>query len=201
MTTPFLQTCASLESCNCSSVSKVSAQSGAAMRRILHTPQSKGLPVRTVSSPIWEEERTAGFECEECGSKNSAVAGTCQICGHESLLLERLAARFALVCGAKPGKGLLKRASSLNFSCSSRAQSVHRSSARYDYCPDCKSHGSIHLGSCQVCGFTFNSRVCKVFSLNYSCATSPLTDCSCASPVKTRSLYLLSNESWRSDRC
>ena len=98
---------------------------------------------RTLSSPILQTPMAASIDCEECASKDSVVKGRCQICGHESLLYSlaaRRAARGALVCLAAQDKRICGRPPS------------GRSSSGDKNCPDCKSRGSIHRGSCQVCG-------------------------------------------------
>lgn len=98
---------------------------------------------RTLSSPILQTPRAASIDCEECASKDSVVQGSCQICGHESLpdsLAARRAARGALVCRAAQDKRIFSRPPS------------GRSSIGDKNCPDCKSRGGIHRGSCQICG-------------------------------------------------
>ena len=98
--------------------------------------------------PSRQAVRAESVECEECKSKDSLVGGSCQICGHESLLHSLTARRAPLL-------------HSYSYSCSGRSQSSYssvRSSPAGEHCPDCKSHGSIHMGACQVCGFSFDAR-------------------------------------------
>lgn len=117
-------------------------------------PQSGSPQTTNPGPPTKQTARAAGVECEECKSKDSFVGGSCQICGHESLLHSLTARRAPSL-------------HSYSYSYSGRSQSSYssfRSSIGGENCPDCKSHNSIHLGSCQVCGFSFSACQSEVVS-------------------------------------
>jgi len=111
----------------------------------------------TTSTPSYPQSRSqatrqsgssASTECEECKSKDSFVGSSCQICGHESLLQSLTARRAPSL-----------HSYSYSYSHSGRTRSSYssfRSSTGGENCPECNSSDSMHLGACQVCGFSFD---------------------------------------------
>lgn len=117
-----------------------------------YTTKSTPSYPQSTSPPSRPPGGSASTECQECKSKDSFVGGNCQICGHESLL-QNLTARGA------------PSLHSYSYSYSGRARSSYssfRSSTGGQNCPECNSCDSMHLGACQVCGFSFDATKAEV---------------------------------------